>query len=191
MWRMIGNPNPIEKAKWICAMALLISAEALAQEKQQVPQQNKRMVLISIPDRKLALIENGEVKRVYTVAVGKASTPSPVGTFRVANRLKNPAYYHAGTVIGPGAQNPLGEFWIGLDLKGYGIHGTNAPKSIGKAASHGCIRMAKTDLAELFAVLRHGDEVQIRAELDTETARLFNPAPVILAQVETQAVHGN
>jgi L,D-transpeptidase ErfK/SrfK len=39
---------------------------------------------------------------------------------------------------------------MGLSVRGYGIHGTNAPKSIGKAASHGCVRMSKRDLEELF-----------------------------------------
>ena len=58
---------------------------------------------------------------------------------------------------------------MGLDTKGYGIHGTNAPKSIGKAASHGCIRMAKRDLEELFSMVKAGDAVEIRGERDARS----------------------
>jgi len=76
-------------------------------------------------------------------------------------------------VIGPGADNPLGTRWMGLNLKGFGIHGTNVPSSIGKAASHGCVRMAKRDLEELFELVEVGDVVVIRGERDEEVAGIF------------------
>jgi lipoprotein-anchoring transpeptidase ErfK/SrfK len=57
---------------------------------------------------------------------------------------------------------------MGLSAKGYGIHGTNAPKSIGKAASHGCIRMRKADLEELFELVSVGVVVEICGERVTE-----------------------
>ena len=62
---------------------------------------------------------------------------------------------------------------MGLNLKGFGIHGTNVPSSIGKAASHGCVRMAKKDLEELFELMQVGDVVVIRAERDEEVASIF------------------
>ena len=132
-----------------------------------------RLIVISIPDRQLALIVDGEVVKVYPVAVGKDSTPSPEGEFTVISRNVDPTYYHEGKVVPPGKNNPLGTRWMGLDLKGYGIHGTNAPKSIGKAASHGCIRMAKKDLEELFTLVRVGDAVTIRGERDELVAQVF------------------
>ena len=151
-----------------------------AKKQQEVPaqqssdgQQITRFILISIPDRQLALVDNGEVVKVYPVAVGKISTPSPEGDFTVTNRTVNPTYYHEGKVIPPGKSNPLGTRWMGLSLKGYGIHGTNAPKSIGKAASHGCIRMAKKDLEELFTLVKVGDAVTIRSERDELVAQVF------------------
>ncbi len=94
-----------------------------------------RWVLVSIPDRKLALFANGKVVRIYRIAVGKTSTPSPVGEFKIVNRVSNPTYYHKGQVIAAGKGNPVGTRWMGLSAKGYGIHGTNQPNSIGKAAS--------------------------------------------------------
>ena len=132
-----------------------------------------RQIIVSIPDRKLALIENGEVTRIFPVAVGKASTPSPAGSFRIVSRLTNPTYYHEGKVVPPGPANPVGTRWMGLSEHGYGIHGTNAPGSIGKAASHGCIRMARVDLEQLFAMVQVGDTVEIRAERDAQTAAIF------------------
>jgi len=83
---------------------------------------------------------------------------------------------------------------MGLSLKGYGIHGTNVPKSIGTAASHGCIRMAKNDIEELFDTVRTGDQVEIVGERNAETARLFGdggqtsaPAVVETATAEKTA----
>ena len=134
----------------------------------------KRVIVVSLEDRKLALVEDGQVKRVYTVAIGKPSTPSPVGTFTVARRVKNPVYQHDGKTIQPGPQNPVGTRWMGLSLKGYGIHGTNEPKSIGKAASHGCIRMGKKDLEEMYEMVSVGDTVELIGQRNEETAELFD-----------------
>jgi hypothetical protein len=112
------------------------------------------------------------------------------------DRVENPTYYHEGQVILPGPANPVGTRWIGLDKKGYGIHGTNLPRSIGKAASHGCIRMRRRDLEELFAQVRGGDQVEIVGERNDETAAIFGepvlpgmtaPAPTVTAQVTTEA----
>ena len=111
--------------------------------------------------------------RVYPVAVGARVSPSPTGEFKVVSRLSNPTYYHPGVVIPPGRNNPLGTRWIGLDRKGYGIHGTNEPRWIGKAASHGCIRMAKADLEQIFDEVQVGDVVEIHAHADAETAAIF------------------
>ena len=145
-----------------------------------------RQILVSIPDRKLALIENGEVVRIFPVAVGKVSTPSPAGSFRIVSRVSSPTYYHEGKIVPPGPANPVGTRWMGLSEHGYGIHGTNAPNSIGKAASHGCIRMARTDLEQLFAMVQVGDAVEIRAERDEQTAAIFGSAEKTVAAERTE-----
>lgn len=133
----------------------------------------KRVIVVSLEDRKLALVEDGQVKKVYTVAVGKPTTPSPTGTFSITRRVKNPVYQHEGKIVQPGPGNPVGSRWMGLNVKGYGIHGTNEPKSIGKAASHGCIRMAKKDLEEMYEMVHVGDTVELVGERNEETAQLF------------------
>lgn len=196
MRRLTGTLNG--KAKWMGAVVLLLSVSAVGQN-ATVPVEaakSDRLILVSIPDRKLALLEDGKVVKVFPVAVGKESTPSPEGTFTVKTRLANPTYYHKGKVIGPGAQNPIGTRWMGLSEKGYGIHGTNEPKSIGKAASHGCIRMAKKDLEELFGMVKVGDTVEIRGERDAQVAAVFGtesdaaPATVVVAAAQGNALAG-
>lgn len=148
-----------------------------------------RWIIVSLPDRKLAIFKDGQVLRVYRVAVGKASTPSPVGEFKIVNRVLNPTYYHKGQVIPAGENNPVGSRWMGLSANSYGIHGTNQPKSVGTAASTGCIRMGKEDLEELFALVEVGDAVQILAERDEQIAEIFGaPAETqTAAQVRTEA----
>jgi L,D-transpeptidase ErfK/SrfK len=129
----------------------------------------ERHIVISIPDRKLALMEDDTVLRVFDIAVGTPSTPTPSGEFQIVNQIPNPTWYHAGKVVPPGKQNPLGSRWMGLSAAGYGIHGTNAPASIGTAASHGCIRMHNRDVEQLFQMVTTGTKVQLRGE-KTETA---------------------
>ncbi|HEX3985538.1 MAG TPA: L,D-transpeptidase [Acidobacteriaceae bacterium] len=154
-----------------------------------------RTIIVSLEDRRLALLEDGVVVKVYPVAVGKEATPSPTGTFTIVARVTNPTYYHSGKVIPAGPGNPVGTRWMGLSDKGYGIHGTNEPRSIGKAASHGCIRMGRRDLENLFAQVRAGDAVEIVGERDAETAAIFGtpagPATpavtAVLAKAEPQA----
>jgi len=133
-----------------------------------------RRILVSIPDRKLALLEDGRLVKVYLVAVGASVSPSPVGQFEIVTRISDPTYYQPGLVVPPGNDNPLGPRWIGLNKRSFGIHGTNAPRSIGRAASHGCIRLRNRDVEELFKRVRVGDTVEIRGQRDTETAQIFD-----------------
>jgi len=137
-----------------------------------------RRIVVSFPDRKLALLEGDRVIKTYNVAIGASISPSPSGEFQIAQRLENPTYDHSGVVIGPGAKNPLGPRWIGLNVKGFGIHGTNRPDSVGKDASHGCIRLRNHDIEDLFARVQVGDRVSLIAEHTDETTRLFGPTPL-------------
>jgi len=152
----------------LTVIALFGGARARADETTVV-----RRVVVSIPDRKLAVVENDAVIRVFNVAVGAPESPSPVGTFTVVNRVTNPTYYRPGKVIAPGSTNPVGTRWIGLSEKGFGIHGTDDPKSIGHARSHGCIRLRNQDVERLFALVRGGDVVELHAERTPEIAELF------------------
>jgi len=133
-----------------------------------------RRVIVSLPDRKLAVLADDRIVALFDVAVGAPSTPSPIGTFRIVNRLTYPTYYRPGTVIPPGANNPLGTRWLGLSQKGYGIHGTDEPRSIGHAKSHGCIRLRNADVERLFEHVRAGDIVELHGIRTEEVEQLFN-----------------
>ncbi|MGC1650693.1 MAG: L,D-transpeptidase [Candidatus Sulfotelmatobacter sp.] len=162
----------------IAALTLAVASPAFAQVVEQALKPAEadpihRVVLVSIPDRKLAIIENGNIIATFPVAVGAAASPSPTGEFQIVNRVANPSYYRPGTVIPSGKGNPVGTRWVGLSRKGYGIHGTNAPRSVGHAASHGCIRLRNRDIEKLFTMVQVGDVVQIRGERDEQVAQIF------------------
>jgi lipoprotein-anchoring transpeptidase ErfK/SrfK len=143
----------------------------------------ERRVVVSLPDRKMVVLEGDHIVKMYPVAVGKTSTPSPAGTFEIVNRVQNPTWFGPGKIVPPGKSNPLGTRWLGLSQKGYGIHGTNVPSSIGKSASHGCIRMNKHDVEELFELISVGDKVELVKEVPTELKPLFDGATEIPQQV--------
>lgn len=171
-------------------MAAGLMAQAQTQSAQVASQivpatQGTKLIVVSLEDRKLALVENGQVTKVYSVAVGKPSTPSPVGEFTIERRAMNPTYHHDGRTVAPGPHNPVGDRWMGLSKAGYGIHGTNEPNSIGKAASHGCIRMGKADIEDLYSRVEVGDQVEIVGQRNDETAKLFG-APQIAPAAQAQ-----
>jgi lipoprotein-anchoring transpeptidase ErfK/SrfK len=174
------------------AAAFFSTLSAFAQTPKTAGDPTQRVVLVSIPDRRLAVLEDGNVLAQFPIAVGAAASPSPTGEFQIVNRVFHPTYYHAGSVIPTGKDNPVGTRWLGLSQKGYGIHGTNAPRSIGRAASHGCIRLRNRDMERLFAMLRIGDAVQIRSERDEQTARVFGTGAddTTLASAQMPAVAG-
>jgi lipoprotein-anchoring transpeptidase ErfK/SrfK len=162
-------------AKWILGVLILAFVDSSYAQSSPISadQRARRMVLVSIPDRRLAVIEDGRVLAYFPVAVGAAVSPSPVGEFEIVRRVANPTYQHDGVVIPAGSSNPVGTRWMALNAKGYGIHGTNLPGSIGHASSHGCIRLRNRDVEKLYAMLRVGDIVRIRAERDEEIAMVF------------------
>jgi lipoprotein-anchoring transpeptidase ErfK/SrfK len=167
---------------------LLAAAEALAQEQQaasgenplEETQESKRRIIISIADRKLALVEDGRAVKIYPAAVGAEATPSPIGAFTIVTRITNPTWYGPHhQIVPPGKSNPLGTRWMGLSRKGYGIHGTNNESSVGHNVSHGCIRMRKADVEELFRMVDIGDVVEMVSEPTPEVARIFGGAELV------------
>jgi hypothetical protein len=165
------QPNGQSKELAALAVMLVAALEALAQETARPP----RRVVVSVPDRKLALLEGDRVLKLYPIAVGAAKSPTPAGAFAIVHRIPDPTWYTRGKIVPPGAANPLGTRWLGLSVKGYGIHGTNNPGSIGKRASRGCIRMRNADVEELFDLLETGDPVAIASDRTPEILALFAP----------------
>jgi L,D-transpeptidase ErfK/SrfK len=124
-------------------------------------------ITINIAQR-LLLRTDGERVVAYPVTVGRRTWPTPVGAFTVIGKETNPVW----DVPVSTQSNPLGSHWIGLSLPSLGIHGTNAPASIFRFASHGCIRMHPDDVADFYTRVRVGD------------AGVLTYQPVILAAID-------
>jgi lipoprotein-anchoring transpeptidase ErfK/SrfK len=108
----------------------------------------KYSITINVAARKMTLFKDGKVFKTYPVAVGKPATPTPKGNFKIINKAINPG-------------GPFGARWLGLNKKGYGIHGTNNPSSIGKNVSNGCIRTYNNNIIELANIVPIGTPVTI------------------------------
>jgi lipoprotein-anchoring transpeptidase ErfK/SrfK len=108
------------------------------------------------------------VVRTFPVAVGQPAYPTPLGSFHIRTKTRNPWWYPpnrdwaaGASPIPPGPGNPLGTRWMGLSIGGVGIHGTYNSGSVGTAASHGCIRMHIRSAEWLFERVRIGTPVFI------------------------------
>jgi len=179
---MLKVEDQVRKLATLSTVLLVAAAEAMAQDKQSSA---SRRVVVSIPDRKLAVLESGRVVKIYSTAVGTPATPSPSGSYQIVQRIPDPTWYTKGKIVPPGKANPLGTRWLGLSVKGYGIHGTNRPSSIGHNASHGCIRMRNRDVEELFEMVAVGDPVELFNERTPELDAIFGT--VVVAQTGAPA----
>ena len=126
------------------------------------------VILINRTINRLTLFARGHVYR-FPVATGQAIYPTPAGVFHIVVMEKNPWWYPPTydawakglKPVPPGPYNPLGTRWMGLSVPGVGIHGTDAPTSIGYNASHGCIRMQVPDAEWLYNHVSVGTTVFI------------------------------
>lgn len=103
----------------------------------------------------------GETVKTYVVSTGKDFS-TPVGTFKIEEKLVRPLWYKVGAVVEPdSSEYELGLRWMGLSIDGYGIHGTKSASSIGKYITKGCVRMKNEDVVELYNIVPEGTEVTI------------------------------
>lgn len=121
---------------------------------------------LKLKEKKVYVHKDGKVIANYPVAVGKKGWETPTGEWQVMEKITNPAWtnFKNGKVVAPGAKNPLGERWIGFWTDGkdvIGFHGTPDVKSIGKAVSHGCVRMFDRDVKALFPLVKVGTTVKV------------------------------
>jgi lipoprotein-anchoring transpeptidase ErfK/SrfK len=134
-----------------------------------------RKVFIKV-DRKtnmLGVFENEKLIAGYPITIGSGQTTSPIGDWKIRGIAKLPKFRYdkemlkhgerSGNfyMLAPGPRNPVGVMWIALNKKGIGIHGTADPGSIGRAVSHGCIRLANWDVVRLATKIKAGDNVSI------------------------------
>jgi hypothetical protein len=114
-------------------------------------EEKEYLILIMVDEKKLYLLNYGQVEHVYTVATGMWDYPTPVGDWEIVHKSRN---------WGDG----FGARWLGLNVLWgtYGIHGTNDEGRIGQSVSHGCIRMRDRDVIELYDLVSVGTPVIIR-----------------------------
>jgi L,D-transpeptidase ErfK/SrfK len=127
-------------------------------------------ITINIPQRRLFVVRDGVLMASYPIGLGKPTWPTFTGPFAIAVKEIDPVWDVPPSIqeemrrtgrkvltrVGPGPSNPLGRYWLGLTVPGYGIHGTVAPSSIYRFQSHGCIRLHNEDVETLFAQVSVG-----------------------------------
>jgi L,D-transpeptidase ErfK/SrfK len=137
-----------------------------------LPNVPREGLVINLPEMRLFdFTADPERPTVLAVAIGDAVDPTPVGEFRVGQKRVDP-YWNVPesiraerpelpAVVPPGPDNPLGDRWLTLGTSSYGIHGTNNVWSIGRNATHGCVRLYNDDMRALFDRTRSGTRVRL------------------------------
>jgi lipoprotein-anchoring transpeptidase ErfK/SrfK len=132
-----------------------------------------RKIFIDTKERLLEVFDNDQLVCVFPITPGSTSLPAPVGTWKIVGVATMPWFrYDEGMLnygvrtedyfnLPPGPNNLVGILWMGLNKTGIGIHGTNNPETIGRAASHGCIRLANWDAARVKDLVSVGNTVII------------------------------
>lgn len=166
------KPEQSESAKWVKNTpqykgepTVTITTESKSEEvkKPDSVQTPKVQVMVNLASRELMVYRGNDKIATYPVGVGKPDTMTPVGYFHVVEKEENPTWTDPDDLsnqVGPGADNPLGQRWIGIGGH-YGIHGTNRPSSVGHYVSHGCIRMHEEDVEKVFPLVEVNAPVTI------------------------------
>lgn len=131
-----------------------------------LPQTSTVRLVLRLTERRVYLYEGEAVKKSYPVAVGKPGWETPTGRFEVMQMLEHPGWTNplTGEKVPPGPDNPLGERWIAFWTDGtnsIGFHGTPNRESVGRAASHGCVRMLNEHIQEMYEIVQMGTPVTV------------------------------
>jgi lipoprotein-anchoring transpeptidase ErfK/SrfK len=130
-------------------------------------------VRVDVKGNMLGVFEGDRIIAAYPVTVGSAQTATPIGEWKVRGVAKLPTFRYDKRMLKrgersknfhmlpPGPNNPVGVVWIALNKRGIGIHGTDDPDTIGKAVSHGCIRLANWDIVRLAGKVKAGVPVSV------------------------------
>ncbi len=137
------------------------------------PEYTHRTIKISRKHRLLELSDGGALIASVPITPGSDQTPTPAGEWKIAGIAAQPNFRWDEGVLNhgvrteefwllpPGPNNPVGVLWCQLNKPGIGIHGTNSPQTIGRSASHGCMRVANWDVVRLEKMISAGMKVTI------------------------------
>jgi len=182
-----------------------------------VPHELDDGILINVPQRMLFLFRDGKLVSHYPVALGRPTWPTSTGGFHVLELREHPTWHVPKSIqremamqgkvvkhsVPPGPDNPLGDYWLGLNLDSYGIHATNRPGSIYGFRTHGCIRLSPADAKDLYdkvtigtrgvivyhpVLLARSDEGRIFLEVNKDQYHLGNN-PLAAARALAESLH--
>jgi len=128
-----------------------------------------KAILVDLSQRRVYLYNGAKLEKSYRCAVGMRGYETPRGSFKIVGKKAWPSWHNPGgawgknmpSVIGPGVSNPLGTRAIYINASGIRLHGTTKTRSIGTAASHGCMRMLRRDVEDLYKRVNVGMPVVI------------------------------
>src|SRR5215831_2163547 len=125
-----------------------------------LPDGDAKGIVINVPEMRLYDFTRGMPPELFAIAIGDEEDPSLYGKFRVGPKRKDPAWYVPASIraekpelpamVPAGEDNPLGTRWMTIDSTTYGVHGTNNNWSIGRTATHGCIRLYNDQMERLY-----------------------------------------
>lgn len=140
----------------------------------QKPPNEQISISVSVAQKVLELHQNGKLVGSYPITPGSKTLPAPIGNWFVRGFVWMPTFRWDNAMLfhdersshfyklPPGPNNPVGILWMELNHKGSGIHGTEAPETIGRTTSHGCIRLSNWDVFDLGHKVLPGVHVSIR-----------------------------
>lgn len=132
-----------------------------------------RRIFVDTKERTLEVRDNDLLIAEFPITPGSQTLPAPIGTWKILGIVELPWFRHDNGVLYHGVRTsnfhnipqgpncPVGVLWMGLNKPGVGIHGTNNPETIGRAASHGCIRLANWDANKIKDLVSEEDMVEI------------------------------
>lgn len=131
----------------------------------------EKVILVDLSERRVRLFKNGAIEKEYRCAIGTPDHPTPTGDFEITAKRYRPTWVNPApdswgknmpASIAPGPGNPLGTRAINISASGIRFHGTENIGSVGTAASHGCMRMQRHDIEDLYERVEVGTKVYIR-----------------------------
>ncbi|NNL86060.1 MAG: L,D-transpeptidase family protein, partial [Myxococcales bacterium] len=136
-----------------------------------LPNIEEKGLVINIPEMRLFDFTVANGPEVIAAAVGDAEDATPTGIFEIRDKRVDPVWNVPISIqrekpelpqqVPPGPENPLGSRWMRIGNTSSGIHGTNARWSIGREATHGCVRLYEVDIQRLFERTSEGTRLEI------------------------------
>jgi lipoprotein-anchoring transpeptidase ErfK/SrfK len=157
----------------------------------EVPEYQPRVIKIDTREKLLDLWEGEKLLASLPITPGSGYNATPPGSWRIVGITQMPTFRWDKSVLEYGVRsgnyyqlplgpnNPVGVMWIGLNKPGIGIHGTNSPQTIGRSASHGCMRTTNWDVVRLVKMITQGMTVIIEGQAPV-------PRPVVAKVKKTE-----